>query len=151
MALPSKEVKNNEIAGLDTFYNGGKGSGNFGHEGRPGKRGGSGNGQGKSSKTDTRTKTEKALDSNFKEQYAIDYPDDYQLSKIKDVSFKEIAKGLADRKDIYDIIGEVDSVIRERAFTYLEDITGLDYDDFYDAWLGRKSPLFRTFEEEYLR
>ena len=47
MALPSKNIKTNEIAGLDTFYNGGSGSGNFGHAGRPGQRGGSGNGQGK--------------------------------------------------------------------------------------------------------
>ena len=45
MAQPIRQVKSNEIAELDTFYNGGEGSGNFGHAGRPGKRGGSGNGQ----------------------------------------------------------------------------------------------------------
>lgn len=151
MATPIKQVKNNEIADLDTFYNGGKGSGNFGHSGRPGEVGGSGKGGTDSRKSDARQKLEKALDSSFKEWYAEDYPDDYQLDKIKDVTFREIAKGLADKQNIYDIIGDVDSVIRERAFEYLTAMTKMDYDDFYDAWLGRKSPRFQTFEDEYLK
>ena len=41
MALPTRNTMINEIADFDTFYNGGKGSGNFGHMGRPGKVGGS--------------------------------------------------------------------------------------------------------------
>ena len=41
MATPTKHTMLNKIEGLDTFYNGGKGSGNFGHSGRPGKIGGS--------------------------------------------------------------------------------------------------------------
>ena len=76
---------------------------------------------------------------------------DNQLDKIKDVTFREIARGLADGKNVYDIIGDVDSVIRERAFTYLEDMTKMDYDDFYYTWLGRKSARFRAFEDEYLK
>lgn len=47
MALPTKHTMLNQSADFDTFRNGGKGSGNFGHSGRPGKIGGSGNGQGK--------------------------------------------------------------------------------------------------------
>ena len=50
MALPTKHTMLNKIEGLDTFYNGGKGSGNFGHSGRPGKIGGSGDGSELSSK-----------------------------------------------------------------------------------------------------
>ena len=34
----------NKIAELEAYLNGGKGSGNFGHAGRPGQRGGSGKG-----------------------------------------------------------------------------------------------------------
>ena len=41
MALPTKYTKLNTIEGIGTFYNGGKGSGNFGHSGRPGEVGGS--------------------------------------------------------------------------------------------------------------
>lgn len=138
----------NEMGGLDTFYNGGKGSGNFGHAGRPGKRGGSGSGQG-DSKADP--EIAEILEASFKKQYAKDYPEDYQAGEIKEVSFKEIAKGLADGKDIDDIIGEVDPAVRETAFIYLEDITGLDFDDFEGAWLGTKTPRFKEFEAQYLK
>lgn len=51
MALPIRNTKTTEIAGLDTFYNGGKGSGNWGHSGRPGEVGGSGSGKGGASQT----------------------------------------------------------------------------------------------------
>ena len=44
MALPTKHTKLNTIEGIGTFYNGGKGSGNFGHSGRPGYVGGAGKG-----------------------------------------------------------------------------------------------------------
>lgn len=49
MALPSNygiEKNRNSMAGLSAYENGGPGSGNFGHAGRPGKRGGSGKGSG---------------------------------------------------------------------------------------------------------
>ena len=49
MALPSKygvDKKINSMEGLSAYENGGKGSGNFGHSGRPGEGGGSGNGFG---------------------------------------------------------------------------------------------------------
>lgn len=41
MPQPLKRASLNEIGGIDTFYNGGAGSGNFGHAGRPGEVGGS--------------------------------------------------------------------------------------------------------------
>lgn len=47
MALPIKygiEKKIDSMKGLSAYENGGKGSGNFGHSGRPGHIGGSGNG-----------------------------------------------------------------------------------------------------------
>lgn len=49
MALPSKygiEKKINSMEGMSAYDNGGKGSGNFGHSGRPGQIGGSGSGGG---------------------------------------------------------------------------------------------------------
>lgn len=47
MALPSRygiEKKINSMEGLSAYENGGKGSGNFGHSGRPGEVGGSSSG-----------------------------------------------------------------------------------------------------------
>ena len=52
MGMPSKygvDKKINSMAGLSAYENGGKGSGNFGHAGRPGEVGGSGKGTGASS------------------------------------------------------------------------------------------------------
>lgn len=49
MALPSRygiDKKINSMEGLSAYENGGKGSGNFGHSGRPGQVGGSGDGTG---------------------------------------------------------------------------------------------------------
>ena len=53
MAIPSRwgvDKKINSMEGLSAYENGGKGSGNFGHSGRPGERGGSGSGKSGSSK-----------------------------------------------------------------------------------------------------
>ena len=46
----SVEKNRNSMAGLSAYKNGGKGSGNFGHEGRPGEVGGLGDGNGSDSK-----------------------------------------------------------------------------------------------------
>ena len=57
MALPSKysiDKKLNSMDGLSAYENGGKGSGNWGHEGRPGYVGGSGRGVGASSLHESR-------------------------------------------------------------------------------------------------
>ena len=91
MALPTKQVKYHEIAELDTFYNGGKGSGNFGHSGRPGKVGGSGNGQGGS--------------KSARELYAEKYPDDPQLKDIPKKPLDELSP-----KDIENL----DAQVRDR-------------------------------------
>ena len=66
MALPSKITKLNEMEELDTFYNGGKGSGNFGHAGRPGEIGGSGSGGGKSAEDRAFDKVMKAEEKRDK-------------------------------------------------------------------------------------
>lgn len=91
------------------------------------------------------------LERSFKKDYTNDYPDDYQLDKINDVTYKEVIEALAKGKNIYDTIGDVDSAIRERLFIYLEENTGLEYDDFYLTWLDKKTKNFEKFENEYLK
>lgn len=68
--------------------NGGHGSGNFGHSGRPGKVGGSGKGTG-----------------SAKEQYAKKYPTDYQKDDVPDIPLDQITK---------DNIEHLDTQVRER-------------------------------------
>ena len=56
-----------KVAVLESFLNGGKGSGNFGHAGRPGQRGGSGKGGLKHSKSGGVDDERKALDKKVRE------------------------------------------------------------------------------------
>lgn len=56
-----------KVAVLESFLNGGKGSGNFGHAGRPGQRGGSGKGGLKHSKSGGGDDERKALDKKVRE------------------------------------------------------------------------------------
>ena len=51
--------------------------------------------------------------------------------------------------DIYDYIGVGDSLIRERLFTRLSKMLGLDYDHIYEMWLNQViSPELRAKAEE---
>ena len=187
--------------------NGGHGSGNFGHSGRPGKVGGSGKGDGikvheGSEETDYyyaedgdrilasgKTK-EEALKKAKEKQRELDelmarkdaenvrkaieavkmgdhgfatvgeaakYADksrsggetadkplsDWAKDNItyaedlsgSNKSFDEVLQGMYDGEQFYDIVGNVDSVDREKIFTEMAKRTGLDYDDIYEVWL----------------
>lgn len=136
------------ISELGTL-NGGKGSGNFGHSGRPGKVGGSGKGNGPVQsipESDYLMSDEFAgfakealtgdgganssLDDWAKEN--IGFPEDLAGSGL---SFDEVLQSMADGKDFYDTIGHVDSADREIIFDEMAKRTGLDYNDIYEVWL----------------
>lgn len=68
MALPNKygiDKKINSMEGLSAYENGGKGSGNFGHAGRPGKKGGSSSGGFSSGEKETDFKSEYKVGDEF--------------------------------------------------------------------------------------
>lgn len=75
-----------------------------------------------------------------KEWYIETFPTDELGHYLKDEPtfsglFNLLAMGYG--HDVYDYIGEGDSVIRERLFSKLSDITGMTYEDIYRMWLGR--------------
>ena len=39
-------------------------------------------------------------------------------------------------EDVYDILGVGDSLVRERVFKHLSELTLLPYDVFYNMWLN---------------
>ena len=72
--------------------------------------------------------------------YTSAFPTDECGNDIdKNATFRGIIETLVGKRDFYDYIGVGDSIIRERCFSKLADITGLDYDYFYYAWLGADS------------
>lgn len=102
MALPIKygiEKKINSMKGLSAYENGGKGSGNFGHSGRPGERGGSGDGQGSSTKKSGNKTSEDTLRKLLENLDIYDKSDksSYTTDQFSGASTRLVLKDLKDR------------------------------------------------------
>ena len=77
------------------------------------------------------------LDVELRTWYMWMYPtDDCGRYISKDATFGGLYMTLIKGEDVYDYIGEGDSVIRERLFTRLSDILEEDYAVIYDLWLA---------------
>lgn len=64
-------------------------------------------------------------------------------------NFAGALKTMAKGGDIYDYMGVGDSLVRERLFTRLSEMLGLDYDHIYNLWLNQAvSPELRIKAEE---
>lgn len=71
-----------------------------------------------------------------KDWYIKNYPDDDLGNELDgNISFARVLKSLEDEEDVYDVIGVVDSVVRERLFQRLAEILNVDYDAIYNTWL----------------
>ena len=87
----------------------------------------------------------KDLDLNIKQWYEETYPSDSESQYMRDDKTFRDALFLLTSNDYYDlsldldfydeILGDVDSVVRERVFDKLAEILGVDYEAVYDAWL----------------
>lgn len=72
-----------------------------------------------------------------KEWYLSAYPDDELGTQIKEsISFGDVFDGLNNNKNVYELIGVGDSIVRERVFGKLADIMDIDYQQIYDMWLN---------------
>lgn len=86
--------------------------------------------------------------TNVRDWYKKEYPTDDYAEDIKaNITFEDIiALLLSDdnyegSEEFYSVVGDVDSVIRERIFDKLADLYKVSYDTIYDAWLGNKEQL----------
>ena len=79
------------------------------------------------------------LDSTkIKDWYMETYPTDECGHFLRDnATFMGLLTTLFTGNDVYDYFGEADSLIRERIFDKLSDITGMVYDEIYNMWLGK--------------
>lgn len=78
--------------------------------------------------------------------YMKNFPTDNLGKEIKKgLTFADVMFGLAYRMDIYEVIGEGDSIIRERIFGELSKIMGCSYDKIYYLWLGKNEDGFKLF------
>lgn len=76
--------------------------------------------------------------------YADRFPQDEWGNQIlnKGIDFQDVYECLAVGGNIYALLGDADSIIRERVFDALATMMGCSYDHVYYQWLnGQKNPL----------
>ena len=79
--------------------------------------------------------------NRIKDFYTTLYSDDDLGKEINpDITFKDMYNALLDHKEIYEVIGVGDSIIREQLFTVLAGLfTNGNYEKIDDLWLSRHS------------
>lgn len=76
------------------------------------------------------------MNLNIKFWYCTLYPEDpYRLLLEPAATFQDLFEALDAYRDIYSVIGDVDSIVRERIFTKLAELMGVDYEYIYEQWL----------------
>ena len=94
-------------------------------------------------KEEIKNKEEVTLSTSVKSWYSKEYPNDNLKSGLnKNVSFMRILGTLEAGEDVYDVLGEADSVIRERVFTKLAELLNLDYEAIYNLWIDHASHTY---------
>jgi hypothetical protein len=78
----------------------------------------------------------KGMSSSIREYYMNAFPTDDMGADINpNATFKGLLHTLDSGKEVYNYIGVYDSLVRERVFEKLSELTGLDYAVIYDKWL----------------
>lgn len=76
-----------------------------------------------------------AMDVKLRNWYMENFPTDELGNDINpDATFQDLLDALEFWWDVYEIIGVGDSVIRERLFAGLAEITGVNYEHIYEKW-----------------
>lgn len=74
--------------------------------------------------------------TSIRDWYMSAYPADECGEYInKDVTFYDLFEALDNYRDVYECIGFGDSIVRERCFTELSHVMGVDYNYIYDQWM----------------
>jgi hypothetical protein len=74
---------------------------------------------------------------NIKEYYMNKYPqDELGVELNENATFVGLLNCLYEGNDVYEYIGEGDSIIRERLFENLALLTNKEYSYIYDLWLS---------------
>jgi hypothetical protein len=73
---------------------------------------------------------------NIREYYLTNFPTDELGAEINsEATFDGLVRVLNNYEDVYEYIGVSDSLIRERVFWNLSEITTTEYSVIYDLWL----------------
>lgn len=88
--------------------------------------------------------------NDIKQWYQATYPDDDLGANINDdLDWERLWGYLVEGYDIYQYLGEIDSIVRERIFGELADMLKVPYDVVYYTWLDdQKKALKALLYEE---
>lgn len=76
------------------------------------------------------------IEMTIKQWYKTKYPTDTEGEYIKKgVTFGYVWEALVNGNFIYGVLGEVDSVVRERVFEEIAKQKGISYDTIYNLWI----------------
>ena len=76
------------------------------------------------------------LNMNIREYYLATFPTDELGTEINPhATFEVLLHVLNNYEDVYEYIGVSDSLVRERCFQRLSELTNTDYEDIYYLWL----------------
>lgn len=74
--------------------------------------------------------------TTIKSWYLSAFPTDELGQKIRhDITFKDLFTALDNYRDVYELMGVFDSIVRERVFAKLAEIMEVEYNYIYDQWL----------------
>lgn len=74
--------------------------------------------------------------TNIKNWYTETYPsDDLGQELNDDITFYDLFYCLDHYHDVYELLGDIDSVVRERCFQALATIMGVNYEYIFEQWL----------------
>lgn len=72
----------------------------------------------------------------IKDWYTAAYPTDELGQELNDtITFYGLFNSMDNYKDVYEVLGVSDSLVRERCFEQLAKIMEVDYDYIYNQWL----------------
>lgn len=74
--------------------------------------------------------------NSIKKYYLNRFPDDKELGKqLNDISFEDVHTSLKKSKEIYEVLGVVDSIVREGIFEGLAKYLNTSYNYVFRTWL----------------
>lgn len=77
------------------------------------------------------------MEQKIKTWHSIKYPDDELAKEMDDeITFRNLWKGMEAGKDVYEMLGVYDSLIREHVFSELAKRMNTKYETIYNKWLG---------------
>ena len=93
------------------------------------------------------------MDDSIADWYRDAFPTDSEMADEMEVvgsTFYDVWRALNLGKDVYGVIGAEDSIVRERVFQHLSELTGKKYRTIYKMWLASESTEKNNMYNEHL-